>query len=834
MATGDFNFDPRANSDREIRHVKEDRLGRAPFARRVAARIAASGELPSIVYGLAGPWGGGKSSVLNMIDELLTEEHGQKWTVVRFTPWAAADVEALTDEFYGAIAGAMPRDEAGKRAKALLIAATPVAMAALKAAAKALIESKLGKDSVAHITEATSDKLADELGEISVDPDPFAKRFSKLSEAIKEAGRNILVIVDDIDRLHTDELLTVMKAVRLLGRFDHVHYLLSYDENTVLDVLQGSNLVTDRNRARQYIEKIVQYPFVLPPLDPVDFETELTKALTAVAKTNDIELSPDLARRRGTISSIIDTIPDIDVADLTIRFIYRFAGQVDTVLTLVGKDDLNFVDASLITYLRMRYHTIYEKLPRWRSDLVSLPPVGTARGTTELTQEAWRERINDALGPGFQNSESILRLLGVMFPRVQRLGSPVETQQRIFEPDYFPRYFAYRIPVDDVSDSKVRGDFTTLVTTGSSPSGSVFAENLNSARGRSLIRRKALRNLDVLANALPDAAAEGAYYLAGAIDPSDDLVGGWGVVLYAILGHAICNSEGVVTASEKIGKFEDGFGLLRTVNVLSTYNNPVAADIPGLDPAKIIEASAVQRAEVLAACEKDLSEDVTAEDSSAFTVLHFVRYLDDDLWGRLSVFAINEIREGRKKPYELAARFVVIRPISPSLLSASEGYLQFFQKVVPRENWDFAQIPDIEESEIPTSDTSLSNREKFAAFLMKREESPAPTDGAENRSATAREDSGKADEPVPWRLTYREGDVYELWNDSESPKFHVQISGEGVVGEKTVDRIDGRSSVEFMGLSAAGVGNQVVVTWHRLEDRSDAQGRWAGTRPRKS
>ena len=266
MTHADLKFDPRANIDAEIRHITDDRLGRAPFARRIADRIAAAGDRPSIVYGLAGVWGGGKSSVLNMVEELLTEEHKSKWAVVRFTPWAAADVDALTDEFYRAIAAAMPRDtKKGKRARRLLLGAAPVAVAAAKAATTALIESKAGKGSVAEVLKASTDALADEAGEITVNPDPFVDRFTKLSEAIKKANRNILVIVDDIDRLHTDELLTVMKAVRLLGRFDHVHYFLSYDEETVLDVLQSSDLAkNDPRRGHQYLEKIVQYPFILP------------------------------------------------------------------------------------------------------------------------------------------------------------------------------------------------------------------------------------------------------------------------------------------------------------------------------------------------------------------------------------------------------------------------------------------------------------------------------------------------------------------------------------------------------------------------------------------
>lgn len=98
----------------------------------------------------------------------------------------------------------------------------------------------------------------------------------------------------------------------------------------------------------------------------------------------------------------------------------------------------------------------------------------------------------------------------------------------------------------------------------------------------------------------------------------------------------------------------------------------------------------------------------------------------------------------------------------------------------------------------------------------------------QNRRA---EEAAAAAEGVPWRLAYQRGSRYELWNDSDTPKFHVQISGEGVLRNVSRERVDGRSPVEFMGLDAFGVGNEVVVTWHRRQDGTDAVLTWTGTKP---
>lgn len=195
---------PPVNADAEVRDVKDDQLNRLPFCRRVVERIDAAGHGPSVVFGLAGPWGSGKTSVLNFIEYLLTEERGQKWAVVRFTAWSAGDVGALTDEFYQAIAAAMPTNtEAGRRAAGRILSMAPVFAAAGKAVAISAIESKIGKGSLRNASEAIAGALADKAGKFTLEPDPFFKRFKKLSDAIDEAGQNVLVVVDDIDRLHT-------------------------------------------------------------------------------------------------------------------------------------------------------------------------------------------------------------------------------------------------------------------------------------------------------------------------------------------------------------------------------------------------------------------------------------------------------------------------------------------------------------------------------------------------------------------------------------------------------------------------------------------------------
>ena len=55
-------------SDQPIATRADDRFNRAPFATRMADTIATRVDPASIVIGLYGPWGDGKTSVLEMME----------------------------------------------------------------------------------------------------------------------------------------------------------------------------------------------------------------------------------------------------------------------------------------------------------------------------------------------------------------------------------------------------------------------------------------------------------------------------------------------------------------------------------------------------------------------------------------------------------------------------------------------------------------------------------------------------------------------------------------------------------------------------------------------
>ncbi|MGB3663835.1 KAP family P-loop NTPase fold protein [Mycolicibacter algericus] len=719
------------NTDTEIETTDEDRLGRTPFCRRVVERIVAAGDGPSVVFGLAGPWGAGKTSVLNIVSALLTEDHGQKWAVVRFTAWSASNVEALTNEFYQAIAAAMPQNtKEGQKAVGWLLSMAPVLAAASKAAATSVIEAKLGKDVLGKTSEATVDAIADRIGKLRIEPDPFITRFKKMSEAIDQAERNVLVVVDDIDRLHTDELLGVMKAVRLLGRFNRVHYILSYDQQTVLDVLQASDIANnDEKRARHYLEKIVQYPFVLPPLQISQVEAELDAALHSVANAHGIDLEPSGSGRWGTIPRIIHALPDRELEQLTLRRINRLASQVEVVLTLVGARDLNFIDTVLVTFIRLAYPALYDRLPQWQSDLITdarVTPYSVSHDS--VTDADWAKRIADALaikpddGVNGAELEAVARLMSTLFPGAFRKGGMRLGDEtcRIDSRDYFPRYFALSIPTGDVSDATVRSELATLVSSGKLPSDSAVLAMLTDARGAALVLRKVLRVVDVITESRAGKPAAAAGFLNSVLREGDRLFGRWGTVIQALLIRAVDDAETTAEARRVVDEFAENAGLLATAEVL--YGSAPQAN---LDPATLRAASKAIESGIVEACHHDLTRDLVAENSEALTCLHFWRFwsgLPQDVINQLAAKAETLVSDGAAKAHELAGRFVSVPTVagSPSPLDSPAFFNDVFETLVPRDRWRPDELAHHSQVEIIDGDRSLENRSNFAAQEMQR------------------------------------------------------------------------------------------------------------------
>jgi len=95
------------HTDAPVTDPADDRFRRQPFAHRIADTIANRPDPTSLVVGLYGKWGEGKTTVLNFIEDRL--EGSENVVCVRFNPWLYQTDSQLLLSFFETLASAVEK-----------------------------------------------------------------------------------------------------------------------------------------------------------------------------------------------------------------------------------------------------------------------------------------------------------------------------------------------------------------------------------------------------------------------------------------------------------------------------------------------------------------------------------------------------------------------------------------------------------------------------------------------------------------------------------------------------------------------------------------------------
>ena len=397
----------------------DERLRRTGFADALAAQIASAGQ-SGVVMALTGPWGSGKTSLLNLIDERLGELPNT--IVVRFNPWYFSGTEQLLQHFFSEMGGQLEEKsvklkEVGawlKRYGALLtpLRFVPVAGAWAEAAGKA--------------AEAVG-------ASIMRDEESLQKQHGELSRRLAESRQRVVVMVDDIDRLEDDEIKQVMRLVRLVGDFDNVVYLLAFDAGHVAAVLGDAS---GPDEGRRYLEKIVQLSYEVPAIAPgelVDLLRDgISRTLAAASRTGDPE-------RLEQLLALLDPLIH------TVRGVRRYLNVLPFAFRVVG-DEIDAVDLLGLEAARLFLPATHDALPAAAATL-----------TTVVVDDPERdEQVKRFVETGGAHAPIVKQWMDLLFPAValsaadeDAEASPEEAwsdARRVAHPNFLRAYLEKALP----------------------------------------------------------------------------------------------------------------------------------------------------------------------------------------------------------------------------------------------------------------------------------------------------------------------------------------------------------------------------------------------------
>lgn len=108
-------------ADKPIAEKSQDRFQRYNFSKRVADTIINRNTPDSIVIGIYGEWGEGKTTVINFIEKCLSSQ--QNIIICKFNPWRYKDETQLLIGFFNALALALKKSIKTKPEKAVEVIA---------------------------------------------------------------------------------------------------------------------------------------------------------------------------------------------------------------------------------------------------------------------------------------------------------------------------------------------------------------------------------------------------------------------------------------------------------------------------------------------------------------------------------------------------------------------------------------------------------------------------------------------------------------------------------------------------------------------------------------
>ncbi len=304
----------------------------------IVEEIVTRSDLDPVTVGINAPWGGGKTTVLQLLKRRLDEREDVFCLLV--SPWEYDNktdpTTALIDEVLGGLHQKLESNKTfGDKIKETLSKLrrrVKFSKAMKLAATSALTATVPGVGALIDLFDEGDEKD-------NVPPDPtlqgFRAQFAEAmaSEDLSSLSR-VVVLVDDLDRSLPDTVVETLEAIKLFLSVRKMAFVIAADEENVANAI-GRRLQTtgQPTTSRLYLEKIVQVPVRVPALS-----RDQTEEYLALLMLADLDRIDDAVQRvkdsrpakpQQLVTRLGDTLPperhhEVALAEALTPLLHRF------------------------------------------------------------------------------------------------------------------------------------------------------------------------------------------------------------------------------------------------------------------------------------------------------------------------------------------------------------------------------------------------------------------------------------------------------------------------------------------------------------------------------
>lgn len=303
--------------------LKEDVFNREIFANKIASRLLNTKGDGSLSFGIEGPWGSGKTYML----QLIKKELDKNAIIIDYNPWKLFEDKNIVKSFFDTLSQ----------------------------------ELRIYNGDIVNNLNNYSSYLLNsvdlKIWNLTIKKHSIGSLYNKLDQCINKLPKSVVIFIDDLDRLDKEEILDIFKLIRNTASFNNVYFITAFDASYLNDTLfrNESSNVNHSIKTYDYIEKIFQVIFKLPKIDKVIIVDEFKKCILENSKLisnnyND-KLKIFIESYEAKISSCLNNYRDI------IRFTNQFCFEFDIV-----ESEIEFNDFLLFGLIKFKAPDLIEEV----------------------------------------------------------------------------------------------------------------------------------------------------------------------------------------------------------------------------------------------------------------------------------------------------------------------------------------------------------------------------------------------------------------------------------------------------------------------------------------
>lgn len=428
--------------DKPIKSIDEDLLNRKHIVEKLNHLIS-NNYSETFTIGLQGGWGLGKTSLINMVKNELSEEI----LILDFDPWIISNKSDIEETFFKEF--------------------------------KSILEENVDESTLKYITKYQKEIIHNSMGILdiifslfsNININLFSTTYdnlerknsnvnflkNKINEKLSEIPfyNRILIIIDDVDRLPKEEIQSIFKLVASSANFNNLTFLIAYDEKVVVSALNN----TQEDMGKEYLEKIINIQVDLPELDRDSLRKIFFKKLSTLNEIININ--------ENSLNSLVNMYPNIRNYFSNIRQLNRFFNKINTDMIFLV-NEINIADYLIIKIFQENEFELYNLIRENKFLLIYDKTHSLCKDEFKLFEEDEKNGSKNSfyskLKQIMDSNVNIKSLMINLFPCMNVLymknymepyHKSKDNKKLICSKNYFEKYFLENISPYDISDKEI-------------------------------------------------------------------------------------------------------------------------------------------------------------------------------------------------------------------------------------------------------------------------------------------------------------------------------------------------------------------------------------------